>query len=80
MVYRAALGVARLIKMFAYESRIGEQIGQTREAEIQWMRKKYHLTILSGLYKYVSRRPYCSLICSVLRFMLYRQLDPPAPN
>lgn len=46
-----ALGVIRLIKMFGYESKVREQVGEKRDKELSLTMKKYYWNIINSVYK-----------------------------
>ena len=47
------MNVIRMIKLFGWEPKIKEQIGQKRDEELVWIMKRQLLDLLNGNVKYV---------------------------
>ncbi|KAF9516655.1 hypothetical protein BS47DRAFT_1371638 [Hydnum rufescens UP504] len=45
-----AMNVLRMIKMFGWESKIGEQMGVRRENELVWIKKRFYLTLANMVF------------------------------
>jgi len=46
-----AMNVVRMIKMFGWESKIGEQMSVRRENELVWIKKRFFLSMANMVVK-----------------------------
>lgn len=46
------MNILRMIKLFAWEDKLSEQLGEKREEELTWLKKQYWLGLVNMNIKY----------------------------
>lgn len=45
------MGVVRMLKMFGWETKMGEQLREKREEELSWIKKRFYLSLANNNIK-----------------------------